>query len=122
MKGSEAQTSISDFRVTKKMSTTARGAIKLARQYGDSLVCVRYRSDQDGTYRYTTVELLVDRSPIRRTGDTIVSVKTEMFEAPLRSRLLARGAVWDPAMKLWRLPRRLAVELGLSDRIIRQRQ
>lgn len=52
------------LRVTRKLSPESRGALKLARQFGDALICVRHRSDDKGEYRYTTVELLVEKTPI----------------------------------------------------------
>ncbi len=35
-------------RVVKKMSPSQPGALKLARRYGDALICVRYRHDAQG--------------------------------------------------------------------------
>src|SRR4051812_41936053 len=49
-----------DTRIVKRLSASQAGAIKLARRYGDALVCVRYRHDLQGRLRYTTVELVVD--------------------------------------------------------------
>ena len=51
----------SKLRVTKKLATTNRGAIKLAQQFGNALVCVRHRTDSEARFRYTTVELLVGK-------------------------------------------------------------
>ncbi|MCK6432721.1 MAG: hypothetical protein L6Q68_06770 [Aquabacterium sp.] len=65
--------------MTKKLSPSSRGALKLAREFGDALVCVRYRTDAKGLYRYTTVELLVDKTEIQPRTDT-------------RRRLLLRSA------------------------------
>lgn len=47
---------VSALRVTKKLSPETRGALKLTRKFGDSLVCVGHRSDDKGEYRYTTVD------------------------------------------------------------------
>ena len=37
-----------------------RGTKKLVKEYGDRLVCVRYRYDDENNMRYKTVELIVD--------------------------------------------------------------
>ena len=37
-----------------------RGTKKLVKEYGDRLVCVRYRYDGENNMRYKTVELIVD--------------------------------------------------------------
>jgi len=106
------------LRVAKKLSPVQPGALKLARKYGDSLVCVRYRLDADGTSRYTTVELIVDRVEVRRRPDRIVGVRIGYEEGSLQSAVKASGAKWDRPAKLWRLPYRVAVGLGLGERIV----
>jgi hypothetical protein len=37
-----------------------RGTKKLMKEYGDRLICVRYRYDNETQMRYKTVELVVD--------------------------------------------------------------
>lgn len=37
-----------------------RGTKKLVKEFGDKLVCVRYRYDAENNVRYKTVELIVD--------------------------------------------------------------
>ena len=46
-------TTLESTRVVKKMSPAQPGAVKLARRFGDALVCVRYRHDAQGQQRYT---------------------------------------------------------------------
>ncbi|MEM8488590.1 MAG: hypothetical protein AAF564_23785 [Bacteroidota bacterium] len=41
----------------------ARGTIRLVHEYGDKLICVRYRYKQDTRTRIKTVELVVDERP-----------------------------------------------------------
>ena len=43
-----------------------RGAKKFLAQYGDRLVCVRYRSDAQQRKRFKTIELIVEEWPWRR--------------------------------------------------------
>ena len=106
------------LRVAKTLSPEQPGALKLARKYGRDLLCVRYRLDADGSYRYTTVELIVDCVPVVKRPDRIVGIRVHYEETALRSTVRAKGAKWDRPAKLWRLPYRVAVRLGLRERII----
>jgi hypothetical protein len=47
--------------VSKTLLPRQPGTLRLLREHGDALVCVRYRHDTSGLYRYTTVELIVDQ-------------------------------------------------------------
>ena len=106
------------YRVIKTLSPSDRGAIELARRYGDALVCVRHRTDAKGKVRHTTVELVVDRTPIRPRPVRMVGIKVDAHERPLQAMLKAAGARWDPESRLWRLPRRVAGILNLRQRIV----
>jgi hypothetical protein len=112
------QPETSKLRVIKKISPGSRGGLKLARKYGDALVCVRHRMDERGEFRYTTVELLVDKTPVRPRVEAMVSVRIGYKEGALRSLVKAAGASWDGGSKLWKLPRRIAKLLRLEDRIV----
>jgi hypothetical protein len=112
------KTQRANHRVVKTLSPTDRGAIALAQQYGDALICVRHRTDAKGKFRHTTVELLVQTSPIRPRTVKIVGIKTEPHERSLHSVLRAAGGIWDAKARLWRLPRRVAGILNLRDRIV----
>lgn len=106
------------LRVSKRMAPHQPGARKLARRYGDALVCVRYRLDPDGIHRCTTVELLVERVPIHRRPTTAtLAIRLRHDERELRARLIKCGGLWDPAAKLWRAPREVVEALGLGDRV-----
>lgn len=105
-------------RVSKKLSSEQPGTLKLARKYGEALVCVRYRIDADGAHRYTTVEVVVEKVPIVRRTNHVVGVQVGYEEKTLQSAVKAGGATWDKPAKLWRMPYRVAVGLGLQDRIV----
>lgn len=105
------------WRVTKTMQPGDRGTIRLMRQYGDPLVCVRYRTSGTGEERLTTVELVVERAVIRKRTDEIVSFKIKNSEAGLRREAMRRGARFDPKTRLWKLPRHEVLSLGLRHRI-----
>jgi hypothetical protein len=106
------------LRVTKKLLPGQPGTLKLARRYGDKLLCVRYRLDAQQRQRYTTVELVIDRGPASRRRDRIVWVKVRFEEAALQAQIRAQGAVWDRETKLWRMPYQAAAKLGLKARIV----
>ncbi len=48
------------MRTRLKLRPGQRGTKKLLAQYGDQLVCVRYRYDEATHKRYKTVELIVE--------------------------------------------------------------
>jgi hypothetical protein len=109
------------MRVLKKLGPEQPGAIKLARRYGDALVCVRYRRTADGSHRYTTVELIVDcveAETRNRKAERIVGVRVGFNETQLRQQVRDSGARWDAPARLWRMPLRAAKQLGLLDRVI----
>jgi hypothetical protein len=105
-------------RVVKTLAPTDRGAIELAHRYGAALVCVRHRTDAKGKVRHTTVELVVDSSPIRPRAVKLVLVKLEPHERALQSVVKAAGGVWDAKARLWRLPSRVVSILNLRDRVV----
>jgi len=103
------------------------GTRKLLQQYGDRLVCVRYRYDERTERRYKTVEIIVDEVPwtpagrrpvVLRDRYSSVWVRIRFEERELRERVKAAGAQWDPERLLWLLPLNKAQALGLEDRIV----
>ncbi|MDH4393545.1 MAG: hypothetical protein QE285_19245, partial [Aquabacterium sp.] len=93
----------SGLRVTKKLSPDSRGAIKLARRFGDALVCVRHRTDDRGEFRYTTVELLVEKTNVVPRTDKIVAIRVGADEKPLQTVVRAAGGTWDHKARVWAL-------------------
>ena len=117
----ETGSSITKLRVAKKLDPTSRGAIKLAQQFGSSIVCVRHRIDPEAKVRYTTVELLVERSEIQVRQPQLVNIRVNPKEYALRSVVRAAGAQWDSKLGLWRLPKRVVTVLRLTGRIVKPR-
>lgn len=109
-----------NYRVVKTLAPSDRGAIELARQYGDALICVRHRTDAKGKFRHTTVELLVGTTPIRPRPVRWVCVRVEPAERALHAVVKAAGGIWDAKERLWRLPSRVAGILSLRRRIVRK--
>jgi hypothetical protein len=80
------------------------GTKRRQEEFGDRLVAVRYRYDEEKSRRYTTVEIIVD--------DRAWTPETHVNDP---DRLV--GGRWDAAAKVWWLPLHAAVQLGLEDRI-----
>lgn len=106
------------YRVIKTLAPNDRGAIELARQYGEALVCVRHRTDAKGKVRHTTVELLVQSAPIRVRTIKLVYVRVEPHERTLHAIVKTAGGSWDGTRRLWRLPSRVASILNLRNRVV----
>jgi hypothetical protein len=88
--------------VIKRLAPGAPGARKLQDRYRDALACVRYRETADGSARFTSVELIVERRPMPPAEDL---VRIEFGETALRNQVKEAGGRWDAKLKLWRLPR-----------------
>jgi hypothetical protein len=101
-------------KVTRSMRPGTPGTLRLAMRHGAALVCVRYRENEAGSLRYTTVELVVDCRP---AGSSLVDVAVAWQEHALRAALKASGARWDPRTRTWRLRRRDARRLKLLARV-----
>jgi hypothetical protein len=108
----------SDLRVTKTLEPNQPGAVRLTQQYGDALLCVRYRQDPMGLTRYTTVELIVDRVPVATKSMRVVGVRIGLGEEAVRIRARNAGARWDRDARLWRMPLSIACALGLTERVV----
>ena len=111
--------SVGRMRVVKKLAPNSRGAIRLAEKFGETLVCVRHRVDAKAKFRFTTVELLVDRTPIKPKSQKLVSVQIDWTEQTLRRLVKDAGARWDPTARVWRMPKRRAGILRLAHRVER---
>jgi hypothetical protein len=101
------------------------GTKKLVVQYGERLVCVRYRYDSKRKVRHKTVELIIETTPwsprarnARRAPDDMVYVRVDYAEEALRGRIKAAGAIWRPRHKVWEMDWRTVRELGLQSRVI----
>ena len=113
-------TKTEDLKVIKKLHPQQPGTVKLARTYGDTLVCVRYRKDAAGTYRYTTVEIIVDKTPITPKLPEWVEVRIDYTDTTTRAKAKAQGAQWIADKKVWRMPTSVAKALALSPAITKK--
>ena len=99
-----------------------KGTKRLVAQYGDRLVCVRYRYDEQKKKRFKTVELIVEETDwepkqcIR--GDTIVGISIAVQEKELRNKVKSAGGQWNREEKVWNIRYEKVVELELLGRMV----
>lgn len=113
--------SFEQTRVVKKLSPKQAGALKLSRLYGNALVCVRYRHDAEKRFRYTTVELVVDRAPINRRKhslDALVVVRIPFSDTARQMQAQILGARWNARTRVWYMRHSTAKQLGLQNQIV----
>jgi len=96
---------------------------KLVEQYGEDLVCVRYRYDPEQSITIKIIELIIERSPWRRNpdripGNKIMRIRIEYGEVELGRSVKAAGGKWNRKDKVWELPYKEVLALGLRERII----
>lgn len=89
-----------------KLKPGQKGTKKLMAEYGDTLVCVRYRYDHASRTRIKTVELVVDKKawipPAKKfTDNDLVPVRIGFADSAMRERAKAAKGKWDPEKKLW---------------------
>lgn len=105
-------------RVSKRLAPGQNGTKRLQAEYGNALVCVRYR--QDGRKRHTTVERVIEeqtRPPRAARLEDFIVVAIGYPERELRAQAKQSGARWDAERRLWIMTRDLAKRLGIEDRI-----
>lgn len=83
-----------------------KGTKRLAEIYGDSLLCIRFRYDEETGKRLKTVELIVEKSdwtpPAPKfSADTLVPLLIEGYEKDLRAKAKTAGGRWNPEKQLW---------------------
>ena len=98
------------------------GTKKLLEKYGKDLVCVRYRYDMERKRKIKTVELIVDEGPWeydpgRIPLNKIVSIRIEYGEMNLSRAVKTAGGKWNREKKVWQLPYKEVIDLGLKDRM-----
>jgi hypothetical protein len=98
-----------------------KGTKRLVAEYGERLLCVRYRYDKERGKRLKTVELIVEevdwQPATRLKAETVVGVRVRWGEAELASRVRRAGGKWNREKRLWELRYDRAVQLELQDRI-----
>ena len=110
-------------RVRLSLKPGQPGTKSLLAEYGERLVCVRYRYDERRRRRFKTVELIVESAEWRPGGgrvarEKLVSLRVDWRELELRRRVKAAGAVWDSRNRVWWLSLGRVEDLGLESRIV----
>lgn len=83
-----------------------RGTKSPAKKYGDALLCVRFKYDQESRQRLKTVELIVEKigwtpPPPRYTVDTLVPLQIKATDMNARFQAKAAGGRWNTEKQLW---------------------
>ena len=87
-------------RILRTVRPGAPGTMGLLEEFGERLVCVRYRYDEAAGQCFTTAEIVVRRSewaaPKRGPSpDEAVWVKVEWGEPEVAKRIKAAGGKWN---------------------------
>lgn len=100
------------------------GTKKLLKQYGDQLVCVRYRYDKARQKRIKTIALIVDEQDwipgVTIPMDRRVALEIGYGEAELRETIKGAGGYWNPEKKAWILSYGKVLQMGLERRMVDQ--
>lgn len=83
-----------------KLKPGQKGTKALVEQYGDDLVCIRYRYDEASRTRIKTVELVVEKKQLPPQAqsikdDAIVPVQIAYGEKILGKMARSAGGKWD---------------------------
>src|SRR5438105_3279333 len=110
------------MRIGLNIKAGRSGTKKLVAQYGERLLCVRYRYDEKRKKRFKTIELIVeemDWEPPRKPfkDDEIVAVQIDYEEKALQNKVRQAGGAWNRARKVWQMRYDRALKLGLNGRI-----
>ncbi len=111
------------MRIRLTLQPHQRGAKQLLAQYGERLVCVRYRYDEQHKKRCKTVELIVeecgwDPAAGQWPADRLVPVRVTASEVALRQQVKRVGGKWNPQRGVWEVRYDQVIALGLADRIV----
>jgi len=99
------------------------GTKSLLEKYGDNLVCVRYRYDNEQQKMFKTIEIIIDRKPwqpkIKKIPPKeIMNIRIAYEEVEIRKQVKAAGGKWDPNNQVWQLCYKKVIELGMQDRLV----
>lgn len=114
--------------VIKTLAPGKPGTKRYMREWGHSLVAVRYRRDLRTRQTLTTIEIIVDRRPyngkeVRQDGALhyrnrqIVAIHIDFQETLERIRAKEHGAKWSAKQKLWLMRYETVIQLGYLNRI-----
>jgi len=86
-----------------------KGTKRLVEQYGDALICVRYRYDAKAHKQYKTVEIIVSENewtppPPKYPDGALVPLKIGIKETALQGQVRAVGGRWNKQQQVWLVP------------------
>jgi hypothetical protein len=116
---------LKDTKTYTHLKPGQKGTKRLVEQYGDKLLCVRYRYDEIRHIKMKTVEIIVDekpcKPPLRYRDEDMVAVMVPFSDKDLRDRLKAVHGRWDPEERLWRvLFGSIKGDIELTERILKE--
>ena len=114
------------MRVIKKLNAGKPGTKIYQHQYGENLLCIRHRKNDETGETLVTVEIVVQRKLSRNLfnlqayleRDPDVEVLIGYEEHELRQKAKNAGARWDQKSRRWKMPYSSTVKLGLINRIV----
>ena len=114
------------MRTKRKLRPGDPGTKKYVKTYGNDLVCIRYRYDEEKQIRYTTVELIIESGPMKNRIEKeatksplgYVFLKISPDEDALIEQVKLFGAVWNDKVRLWEMEYNTVLELNLLDYIV----
>jgi len=89
-----------------------KGTNELVAQYGDRLICVRYRYDAQRKKRFKTVD------PPRFAHDHIVGLRVAFADVAVRDQVKRAGGTWNPDRRVWQVRYDRVIALGLTRLIV----
>ena len=93
-----------------------KGTKRLLRDWGDRLVCVRYRYNASRESRLKTAEIVVSEASWKRRGSREVVVEVRSWEKELRDAIVRAGGRWDSNRRMWVVEKEKIARLGLEGR------
>ena len=102
-----------------------KGTKKLVEEYGDKLVCVRYRNDYERKRKVKTIEIIIDESPLSDNSskiplNKIMYLSVKYGEVHIGRLIKSAGGRWNRKEQVWELPYSEVLALGLEERIVRK--
>jgi hypothetical protein len=100
------------------------GSKKWVERYGEKLVCVRYRYDEERKEALKTVEIVVERRHWKKNSKRIPKnkiVKVKIFYGELELALIVKRADgrWNAREKVWELAYGQVCALNLTNRLVK---
>src|SRR5262245_35059059 len=114
------------MRTLLHLEPAQKGTKQLLAQYGDRLVCVRYRYDAQRKKRFKTVELIIaerewEPPPPRFAADTMVGVCVGFAEEEVQDQVKQAGGKWNRSRQVWEMRDDHVAALKLEVRIVEEK-